>query len=128
MYDCALISKCDPDINPSVMDGDKKKIIFHLPKDPRKRTMDPALLRTCKKIHREASPILYPGNTFHVTDPNSMLMRQIGPVNTTYLKTLYVWVAWRISGPWLGLFCTLAQKATGLRKVVIAWGAGYEFL
>jgi hypothetical protein len=69
----------------------------------------------------EASPILYSENTFHVSDPNAMLtfMRQIGLVNTSYLKTLRIWVAWRISSPWLRLLCMLAQRAKGLRKIMI---------
>jgi hypothetical protein len=54
-------------------------------------------------------------------------MRQIGPVNTKYLKTLHMWVACVIPGSWLELLCMLAQKATGMRNMVITWATEFEF-
>lgn len=124
IYDYLLVSRCDPNINPSQMDGDKKKIFLEMPRMRDNRTMEPALLQTCKQIYFEASPILYSQNTHHITNPTTMLafFNQIGPVHTKELKTLNIWVAYCVSGPWLPFLLRLAQDATGIRNIAIGWG------
>lgn len=124
IYDYALVSRSDRAKNLSPVKWDKKKVIFYDTKDQTKRTVYPALLRSCKIIYNEASPVLYSKNTFYVDNPKTMIMflQQIGPFNTMRLSKLDIWVAWGMHGPWIELFALLSKRATGLRKITIAWG------
>jgi len=128
IYDYALVSRSDRAKNLSPVKWNKKKIIFYEAEDPTKRMVYPALLRSCKTIYNEASPILYSKNTFYVDNPKTtiMFLHQIGSVNTMRLRTLDIWVTWGSPGPWIELFAMLSQRATGLRNVIITWGGSWK--
>ncbi|KAN0086459.1 hypothetical protein V8E54_000147 [Elaphomyces granulatus] len=93
--------------------------------DRRDRTIEPALLQTCKKIYHEANPILYSQNVFvikHLTEDTFQFIRQIGFVNFKLIKKLEIWVpSWAKLSPWLGLLYLLATEASGLRCIRLCW-------
>lgn len=98
-----------------------------------------SILRTCKQVHSEASPILYSENSFLVANPEGILqwLKQIGPVNTKLLKRVCIVVdaVWstvarpstrdrpRGGSRWYKLLNRLAQEATGLRHIYMYWEA-----
>ncbi|CAM1505258.1 Fc.00g108950.m01.CDS01 [Cosmosporella sp. VM-42] len=86
---------------------------------------NPGILRTCKQIYDEANAILYLRNKLVVTNPESMfyLMDQIGTRNLKLVRSLNILVPWteRVD-QWTILFQTLAEDASGLRDIEIAWG------
>jgi len=92
--------------------------------DPRNRTMDPAILQTCKKIYHEANPILYSRNIFAIVQTEGILRftKQIGLVNFKLIKELEISVPpYAQLSPWLGLLYLLAEEASGLRRIKIFW-------
>lgn len=132
IYELLLVSWFDPAQNPSWAVGKtcQKKVSLHMIRAPQYRTMEPAILQTCKQIYQEAISILYSRNVFYVTSPEEMfsLMAQIGPTNVKYIRSLEIWVPYRSEIlPWLRLLNTLSGKATGLRFLEIAWGAECTF-
>jgi hypothetical protein len=87
--------------------------------------LEPAILRVCKQIRDEASPILY-SNTFHAEEAHDMIwfLERIGGVNVTYVRSLHLRVSTRAElDPWVQLLQTLAKDATGLRHIDIGWDA-----
>ncbi|KAH9205427.1 hypothetical protein DL95DRAFT_491121 [Leptodontidium sp. 2 PMI_412] len=121
------------------------QIMITIRKDPKDRTMAPALLRTSKQIYREALPILYSENEFLVDKARRFLkwLQQIGPVNIRLLKSLRIfphavysetgktWFGDRedldYSGPtWCELLNKLADEATGLGYVYVYLDAEEE--
>lgn len=95
----------------------------------------PSILRICRQIYREASPILYSETTFtfSFSDPKHDLiwLDQIGPVSVQLLKRLHilvpaVWLDGRAyyCSSWYNLLDRLARKAIGLRHLYVYWGCG----
>ena len=95
-----------------------------------------AILRTCRQIHNEASPILYSGNIFVLDYPKRTFewLDRIGSVNLRSIRHLRVFVPhelfaftrkWGKSIPerqlWYNLLGRLSQEATGLRYLYIFW-------
>ena len=60
IYDLLLVSRSSRQVSPSwsVGETDQKIVLFFVPRMPENRTMEIAILRTCKKIYHEANPIL----------------------------------------------------------------------
>lgn len=129
IYDHVLISRWYPGEKLWPMDRDKKMIMVDDRIDEKASGSDtftsPALLRTCRTIYLEASPILYTKNSFGVRDPRSLtaFMQQIGSTNTRYLRTLILRVTPSLSTSesWVKLLDNLAQNLTGLRKITIVF-------
>ena len=106
-------------------------------KPPGPHPLPPAILRTCKQIHNEASPILYSKNTFLISSPEQILkwFIQIGRANIKLLSNIRIFVDpvnsmtdtafGRASefSLWYRLLDRLAREATGLRHVYIYWDA-----
>ncbi|KAN0086460.1 hypothetical protein V8E54_000148 [Elaphomyces granulatus] len=93
-------------------------------RDRRDRTIEPAILQTCKKIYHEANPILYSQNVFAIDKAEEILqfIGQIGFVNFKLIKKLKIWVpSWAKLSPWLGLLYLLAEEASGLRCIRLCW-------
>lgn len=114
-------------------------------REGRSRTITPSLLRICKQVHNEASPILYGENNFIVHYPKEFLdwVKVIGPENVRRLKRLwlfvraicfrsdncynpqsFLWDVWCDTYSrelWCGLLKTLAHTATGLRYLHVYW-------
>ena len=87
----------------------------------------PPLLRTCKTINYEASPIFYGANSFIVDQVEYFMqwIRTLGRVNITYLRDLEMHIG-RSSRPdqsqWLWIRALEALKmAKGLRHLYISW-------
>jgi hypothetical protein len=103
----------------------QKKITCEAP-DRRDRTIEPAILQTCKKIYHEANPILYSQNVFEIenTEETFKFIKQIGFVNFKLIKKLEIWVqsCAKLSS-WLGLLYLLAKEASGLRCIRLCWAA-----
>jgi hypothetical protein len=92
--------------------------------------MEPGILQTCKQISYEANSILYSQNVFAISEPKEIfrLIVQIGLVNLKLVMTLHIWVPWMAElSPWLQLLYILAEEASGLRCIELAWGAECEF-
>lgn len=95
-------------------------------KDPRYRTMEPAILRTCGQVYREAISVLYSRNVFRFSAPEDMtrFMAQIGPTNTKLLRSLDMHVPWAADiWPWLKLLYALSREAAGLKELKLHWDA-----
>ena len=102
------------------------------------RSLPLSVLRTCKQIHQEASPILYSQNIFALTWPDQICkwLTQIGRANIKLLKTIHILVLpkWneeeeyfaRTTGCWYKVLDLLAQEATGLRHILIYWSASFR--
>ena len=98
----------------------------------------PPILRTCKRIHSEASPFLYSTNTFLIAEPERILkwFEQIGRTNIVHLKSVRIFVHGVYSTKeipflsiantslhWYKVLDRLAREATGSRHVYICWDA-----
>ena len=105
---------------------------------PANQPLTPSILRTCKQIHSEASPVLYSKNTFLVAEPDRILkwLIGIGRVNIKYLNSIRIFVHpvyytkeipflhnANESAFWYKLLDQLAREATGLRHIYIFWDA-----
>ncbi|TVY33768.1 hypothetical protein LOCC1_G008579 [Lachnellula occidentalis] len=130
IYDLLLVSRFDREENPSSAVGntDQKKILVHMVTARFRvyRTMEPAIVQTCKKIYHEANPILYSQNVFAISQPGQMfrLIEHIGLVNLKLIKTLDLWVPWMAEpSPWVQLLNVLAEEASGLRCIKLGWGS-----
>ncbi|PVH71889.1 hypothetical protein DL98DRAFT_660356 [Cadophora sp. DSE1049] len=87
------------------------------------------LLLTCKQIYNEVNSILYSQNVFAISDPEQMfrLIVQIDLVSLKLVRTLHIWVPWMAElSPWLQLLYILAEKASGLRYIELAWDTNCE--
>ena len=131
LYDLLLVSRLSPKQYSSWMVGKtrQQKIALY-PHAPKFGTLDLAILRTCKKIYHEATPMLYGRNVFSFTDPERMLqlMSQMGPTNVKLLRTLDVWVPWRTNlSAWLSLLRAFARDAIGLQSVDIIFATNCYF-
>lgn len=132
IYDPLLVSRFDREQNPSWAVGKtcQKSVILRMIQAPEYRTMEVAILQTCKQIYDEAIPILYSRNEFAISEPDEMfrLMAQIGPTNIKLIKSLDIWVPWCAEIlPWVLLLGILSEDAIGLRSIKLGWGADCEF-
>ena len=132
IYDLLVVSRFDRSENPSWAVGhtDQKKVLLHMVRFRQDRTMEPQILQTCRQIYDEANSILYSQNVFAVGEPEHMfrLIAQIGPVNLKLVKTLDIWVPWMAEiSSWIQLLYILAEKASGLRCIELAWGANCDY-
>jgi len=115
----------------------KPRVIPHY-KPSADSPVTPSILRACKQIHSEASPIRYSKNTFLIAEPERILkwFIRIGRINIKHLKSIRVFVHpvyYPRETPFLGtasescfwykLLDQLAREATGLRYVYIYWDA-----
>lgn len=89
-----------------------------------------SILRTCKRIHDEASVILYSKNKIAFSGRRKEIW--LGPINIKYLKNIYLYVddvEYHISrfGEHPTIFIIyniidqLAREATGLRHMTVSW-------
>ncbi|GLA95487.1 hypothetical protein AtubIFM57143_002499 [Aspergillus tubingensis] len=96
--------------------------------------LHPSILLTCKQIHAEALPILYTHNTFSTTHPTQLHhhLTSIGPLNTSLLRSLHIFVPWSNSSStiwsWIVLLHNLSEHATGLRYLEIGWDTNIPWL
>ncbi|KAL4937778.1 hypothetical protein BDV06DRAFT_202233 [Aspergillus oleicola] len=132
IYDLLLVSRFNREENPSWAVGHtyQKLVLLHMIQAPQYRTMEPAILRTCRQIYHESVSILYSRNVFSISAPEQMLafMAQIGSGNINFVRSLEIWVPWRTEvSPWIILLNALSEKATGLRTIKLGWDAEYEF-
>ncbi|KAI0389585.1 hypothetical protein F5Y17DRAFT_448480 [Xylariaceae sp. FL0594] len=129
IYDLLLVSRFNRWDNSSWATGNtyQKPILLSSIQAPQYRTMEPAILRTCKQIYHEAIPILYSRNVFSINSPGLLLqlMARIGPTNTRLIRSLDIHIPALLIGadktPWLDLFHILPNTATGLGSVVVYW-------
>jgi hypothetical protein len=131
IYEELLVSRFDRAQNPSWAVGNtsQKMIILHMVRSSQYRTMEPALLQTCKQIRNEANAILYSQNVFKTSGPGELfrLLKQIGPTNFKLIRKLRVWVNDKAEPqPWLRVFCMLAEKG-GVRSLELGWGASTDY-
>ncbi|KAJ5803074.1 uncharacterized protein N7503_005524 [Penicillium pulvis] len=131
IYDLLLVSRSTREDNPSWPVGDtcQVMIMLSMKKDPQQRTINPAIIRICGQIRREANPILYTGNVFNFRQPDQMFrfMTQIGPTNIKFVRSLDMWIPWKAEIlPWLTLLNALSQEAAALKYVRVAWNSRYE--
>ncbi|PGH26910.1 hypothetical protein AJ80_01493 [Polytolypa hystricis UAMH7299] len=128
IYVLLLVSWFDPKSNPGfiVPNTRQKMVVVDMARAPEHRTMEPAILRTCKQVYHEAIPILYSRNVFNLSEPEKVLqfLAQIGPANIKFVRSLDIWVPLCADLlPWLELLKALSKKATGLRSIELAWDA-----
>jgi hypothetical protein len=131
IYEMLLVGRPTPKQGPLPNTRQNAIFLHMLQHSPRFREAEPAILRTCKQIYKEALPILYSHHVFRITAPEEMmrLMAQIGPTNTKLIRALDIWVpADADIFPWLALLDVLSKKASGLRLVEIGWGSKFEGL
>jgi hypothetical protein len=107
-----------------------QKTPFELfPADSDEVQMDLDILRTCKQIYDEASPILYSQNIFTTmyAEDITRLILHIGPANFKLIKHLDFYVPFPASLPsWVRLFNMLAQEASGLRSIRLRLDSSFE--
>ncbi|KAJ5654970.1 hypothetical protein N7490_001999 [Penicillium lividum] len=132
IYDLLLVSRFNREQNPSWAVGKtyQKIVMLHMIQAPEYRTMEPAILRTCRQIQREAISVLYSGNVLNVSEPKQMfrLMTQIGPTNIKLLRSLDMWIPWTADLlPWLTLLNALSKEAAGLKNIEVGWGVQSDF-
>lgn len=87
--------------------------------------LEPAIIRTCRLIYREAIEVFYHGNVFKVSLPERMfqLMVRAGSENIKLVTSLVMFVPDSANlAPWVALLEALSEEATGLRSVVVNWG------
>jgi hypothetical protein len=80
-------------------------------------------------MNREARSILYSQNVFVITEPEQLLRlaAQIGPGNFKQIRALNICVACTAEIlPWLRLLSLLAEEASGLRGIELAWAMCLE--
>ncbi|KAI4858896.1 hypothetical protein F4820DRAFT_441415 [Hypoxylon rubiginosum] len=134
IYDLLLVSRFNRWDNPSWSVGNtyQKLILLDFIQARQYRTMDPAVLQTCKQVYLEAVPILYSRNVFRFNNPNLMwrLMVQIGHTNMKMIRSLDIYVPPDADkGSWLDLLHALPGATPGLKSVVVRWwGEGIDQL
>ena len=132
IYDLLLVSRFDRERNPSWAVGDsyQKQVRLSMIQHSQYRTMEPGILRVCRKIYSESKTILYTDNMFNVTEPEQMFrfLAQIGHSNIKSVRSLDIWVPWLADiGPWLKLLTNLAGKGKGLRFIKLGWDIKHDF-
>jgi hypothetical protein len=128
IYDLLLVSRFDRRRAPSCSVGytDQRKVFLSMEPNPVFRTLETAILQTCKQINHEANPVLYSQNVFAIVNPEEIfrLIQQIGPVKFKLIRTLDILVPWMAEPPpWLRLLPVLAEDANGLRDIKLTWDA-----
>lgn len=132
IYDLLLVSRFNRWDNPSWSVGNtyQKLVMLDFIQARQYRTMEPAVLQTCKQIYLEAVPILYSRNVFHFNHPDLMLrlIVQIGYTNTKLIQSLDIYVPPNADkGSWLNLLRILPEATTGIKSVVVRWwGEGVD--
>ncbi|KAI8954980.1 hypothetical protein F4801DRAFT_415847 [Xylaria longipes] len=126
IYDLLLVSRFNRRDNPSWAVGNtcQKLIMLDFIQARQYRTMDPAVLQTCKQIYLEAVPTLYSRNVFSSNDPDLILrlMVQIGHTNMKLIRSLNIYLPPNTDkGSWLSLLHILPKATTGLKSVVVRW-------
>ena len=104
--------------------------MIFMSQDPLYRTIEPAILQTCKQISSETTPILYSQDVIALSSPTQMLKfkHQIRPRNLLLVTSLIIWVPWSAAiEPWLALFDTFSRLAIGLKFIELAWEVDYKF-
>jgi len=126
IYDLLLVSRFNRLENPSRSVGNTYQQLIMLDElqSRRSKTMEPALLQTCKQVYEEAAPILYSRNVFRFHEPHFMVqfMAQIGHTNMRLIRALDIYVppdADKLA--WLNLLHILPEATPGLKSVVVAW-------
>ena len=116
----------------------KKEIHPYCSGIPRaERSIPPSILRTCKQIRQEASPILYSKNAFSIACPQRIFpwLLKMGRANIKLLKTIDIWVnpVMRIdkhsikeTAFWYKVLDLLAREATGLRHLGVYWNPSLQ--
>ena len=116
----------------------KKRIVPHKKHHyPVEHPIPTSILRTCKQIHQEASPILYSKNTFLITYPMEILkwLPKIGQANMKLLENIHLQVDVEDRrrpavkderADWYTLLDLLAREATGLRHVGVRWDLAFS--
>jgi hypothetical protein len=104
----------------------RKTVPLYMSPSPLFRTLEPAILRTCRQIYREAVPVLYGQNLFSINDPLQLtkFMTNMASDSPPLLRSLEICVPWTQDvNPWADMFDSLVQDAPGLRYVEITWSA-----
>ena len=113
---------------------------YHNRKPRAEHSIPPSILRTCKQINQEASPILYSKNTFSISYPQKTFfwLLEIGRANIKLLNTINILVdsvmntkdthtyCVKETAFWYKVLDLLAQEATGLRHVEIHWAPSFQ--
>ena len=122
IYECIFLSK------EQILPHRKHNDLRYLVEPP----IPTSILRTCKQIHQEASPILYSKNTFIITYPMEILkwLQKIGRANMQLLEKIHIQAEVENRrrpalkderADWYTLLDLLAREATGLRHVEVCW-------
>ncbi|PYH39685.1 HNH endonuclease signature motif containing protein [Aspergillus neoniger CBS 115656] len=112
----------------------QNQIHLYNPHHNKTNNLHPSILLTCKQIHAEALPILYTQITFSTTHPTHLHhhLTSIGPLNTSLLRSLHIFVPWSNSSStiwsWIVLLHNLSEHATGLRYLEIGWDTNIPWL
>ena len=99
------------------------------PTDSDEAQVELDILRTCKQIYDEASPILYSQNIFTTmyAEDITRLILHVGPANFKLIKHLDFYVPFPATPPsWLRLFNMLAKEASGLRSIRLRLDSSFE--
>ncbi|KAE9978759.1 hypothetical protein Vi05172_g13244 [Venturia inaequalis] len=132
IYGLLVIGWFDPKTNRScVVDTKNQKMVFFgFGQFRQNRTKETAVLQTCKRIHVGGTPELYSKNVFRINKAAQFqrFVIQIGPVNLKLIRHLDIWISYS-SNPdgWPPLFKFLANNATGLRHIKVAFDAETEW-
>ena len=126
IYDLLLVSRIDREENPVMAVGgtDQRMVLIDMSNKRQPRTLEPAIIYTCKQVYNEASRILYSHNVFRVEDPEKMLhfLAQIRLRDLKLIRSLYIWVPANANvSLWTCLLRILGKEAKGLRVVQVAW-------
>jgi hypothetical protein len=93
--------------------------------------MEPAILRTCRRIYAEAAPRLYAMNVFAINAPDQLvsLFDQVDLAHFHLIRSLDIFVpCWTPVEPWIPMFSLLSQHAAGLRSIVIKWNSDIDYV
>jgi hypothetical protein len=127
IYDILLVSRQYPvSLTWQAGSTSRKTVALYMSPSPLFRTLEPAILRTCRQIYREAVPVLYGQNLFSINDPLQLtkFMANTAPDNLPLLRSLEICVPWTQDvKPWADMFDSLAGNAPGMRYLEITWSA-----
>ncbi|KAK2808265.1 hypothetical protein FQN50_004820 [Emmonsiellopsis sp. PD_5] len=88
-------------------------------------SIKPRILRTCKQIYQEALPILYSRNAFYISYSMYAVNFFRGiKTNVKYITTIRLSIDWGEPldpGDWLRILNILAEDATGLKSLQVAF-------
>ena len=126
IYNLLLVSRFDREENPvlAVEGSDQKMVLVDMTHKTQRKTIEPAIVYTCKQIYNEASRLLYSQNVFRVEDPEEMLhfIARIRLRDLKLIRSLYIWVPANANiSLWRCLLRILGKEAKGLRVVQVAW-------